>query len=103
MQPLAKDVALADEALLLAGLRAMPPTAEDTVLAKLRWYAAGGGISDRQWRDVQAVIRVNADALDMLYLQQWATNLGLDGLLVAVLRGERPAQKDAEGQQTEMF
>jgi hypothetical protein len=31
---------------------------EDTILAKLDWYRLGGEISDRQWRDVISVLRV---------------------------------------------
>jgi hypothetical protein len=49
--------------------------AEDTVLAKLEWYRLAP--SDRQWRDVQAILHVQADALDTAYLQQWAAELEL--------------------------
>ena len=33
-------------------------SAEDTVLAKLAWYRRGGGVSERQWHDVQGVIEL---------------------------------------------
>ena len=49
-----------------------PP--EDILLQKLRWYRLGGGISDRQWRDVLAIIRVQGKRLDRQYL---ATNAGV--------------------------
>ena len=35
---------------------------EDIVLHKLLWYAAGSGVSDRQWYDLQGVLRLQADA-----------------------------------------
>ena len=41
---------------------------EDTVLRKLCWYRDGGGVSDRQWRDVLGVLRLSAAELDLDYL-----------------------------------
>ena len=58
---------------------------EDTVLAKLDWYREGGKISDRQWRDVLGVLRVQASGLDRAYLRDWAGRLGLAELLVRAL------------------
>ena len=40
-------------------------SAEDTVLAKLEWYRMGGEVSERQWRDVQNVLKVQAGHLDL--------------------------------------
>ena len=54
---------------------------EDTILRKLLWYRAGGKVSDRQWRDVVEVLRVNHGALDMSYLTAWSERLGLAELL----------------------
>jgi len=54
---------------------------EDTVLAKLDWYRQGGCVSDRQWRDVLGVLKVQADALDRAYLRDWAARLNLTELL----------------------
>lgn len=56
-------------------------TAEDTVLAKLDWYRKGGGVSDRQWRDLLGVLKIQAGALDRAYLVHWACELGVTGLL----------------------
>ena len=61
-------------------------TAEDIVLAKLEWYRLGGGVSDRQWRDILGVIKVQAGRLDADYLQKWAVELGVSDLLQKALK-----------------
>lgn len=62
------------------------PTAEDCVLQKLDWYEAAGRISDRQWRDVLGILKVQSRALDRAYLTRWSFTLGLSGLLREALR-----------------
>ena len=54
---------------------------EDTVLRKLLWYRAGGEVSERQWRDVQSVLRISGAEMDEAYLRSWAKRLSVDGLL----------------------
>lgn len=76
-------------------------SAEDTVLAKLEWYRLAP--SDRQWRDVQAILRVQADALDVSYVRQWAAELGLTDLLGWALRGQQPPQPGDEPRQQRLF
>ena len=56
-------------------------TPEDSVIRKLLWYRAGGGVSDRQWRDVVQVLRVTGSALDVAYVEAWATRLRISELL----------------------
>ena len=56
-------------------------SAEDTVLLKLEWYRLGGETSDRQWHDVQGVLKVQAGRLDAAYLDLWAADLGVADLL----------------------
>jgi len=56
-------------------------SAEDVVLAKLEWYRRGGEVSDRQWTDVQGVLRATAGALDLPYLRRGAAELGVGDLL----------------------
>jgi len=55
-------------------------SAEDTILAKLRWYRAGGEVSDRQWRDIAGIFAASGPHLDQDYLHQWARTLGLTEL-----------------------
>ena len=54
---------------------------EDILLAKLRWFRLGGQVSDRQWRDIQGIVRVQGPRLDQIYLEKWSMALGIEDLL----------------------
>lgn len=54
---------------------------EDTILAKLDWYRMGGESSERQWRDVLGVLRVQRGLLDLDYLRRMAGTLDVIDLL----------------------
>jgi hypothetical protein len=56
-------------------------TPEDLILQKLDWYRRGGGVSDRQWRDVLGLLKVQGGRLDRAYLERWAGALALTDLL----------------------
>jgi hypothetical protein len=62
-----------------------PP--EDILLQKLRWYRLGGDVSDRQWRDITAIVRVQGRRLDEGYLREGAGILGVSDLLERALGG----------------
>ena len=54
---------------------------EDIILNKLMWYDQGGRISERQWSDLQGVLKIQRNALDRAYLDHWANYLDVSGLL----------------------
>lgn len=61
--------------------RAWISSAEDTILAKLEWYKLGGEVSERQWRDVLGVLKVQEGRLDFDYLERMAKAMKIDTLL----------------------
>ncbi len=56
-------------------------TAEHSILRKLEWYRRGGEVSERQWRDVLAMLRIQGPELDASRLDAWAGRLGVADLL----------------------
>jgi hypothetical protein len=69
----------------LSGRRIYVHPPEDVLLQKLRWFRMSGDTSDRQWRDVLGIIRVQGAALDRTYLREHAPVLGVDDLLIRAL------------------
>ena len=65
-----------------------PP--EDVLLQKLRWYALSQETSDRQWRDILGILRVQGPRLDRAYLRTNAPVLGVDTLLERALHEGGP-------------
>lgn len=63
---------------------------EDVILNKLMWFCQDGIESEKQWRDVSSIIRVQGQALDLGYLRKWAASLNVRELLDAALRGDAP-------------
>ena len=67
----------------IADVNTYVASAEDTILSKLEWSKDSG--SERQFRDVVAVIQIQRANLDHDYLVQWATELGIRDRLQAAL------------------
>jgi hypothetical protein len=62
-------------------------SAEDMILQKLLWYRLTGERSEKQWSDVQGVLRVQALALDRDYLNHWSGVLEIADLWEKVSAG----------------
>lgn len=54
---------------------------EDILLAKLEWYRLGGEVSERQWRDVIGVLKVQTGMLELDYLHRMAQEIHVEDLL----------------------
>lgn len=65
-------------------IRCPVATAEDILLAKLRWYRSGGEVSERQWTDVLSILAMNP-AADRDYLMAWAKRLRVEDLLAKAI------------------
>jgi len=63
---------------VLLGVSVFVATVEDTILAKLEWAKLGE--SERQLRDVRALVRAKGDLLDRLYIERWLDDLGVRDL-----------------------
>jgi hypothetical protein len=57
-------------------------SAEDVVLAKLHCFRKGGEVSEKQWRDVLGVLKVQGERLGFAYLEHMAGPFGLTDLLI---------------------
>jgi hypothetical protein len=75
----------------------------DTLIAKLRWYAWGHGVSDQQWSDLQTLLHQHRQQLNRPYLDYWAAEFGLADLWDAVWRNQRPPPPDEEPTQLTLF
>jgi hypothetical protein len=58
---------------------------EDIVLAKLEWFRLGGETSDRQWRDILGVLKLQSFNLDFGYMEKWAREIEVHDLLERAL------------------
>jgi hypothetical protein len=61
-------------------------SAEDIILQKLIRYRMGDRVSDRQWRDVLGVLKVQGEQLDFNYLAQWGERLNLTDLIIQAMQ-----------------
>jgi hypothetical protein len=62
---------------------------EDTILMKLSWCQQSGG-SEKQFNDVLRVYELQAELLDLEYIQKWAAWLDVEELWQRVLEQAEP-------------
>ncbi len=67
------------EKVVYLGLDRWFATAEDIILAKLEWGKMSD--SEKQYTDALNVAKVQGERLDRIYLENWATELGIQELL----------------------
>jgi len=74
----------------LDGRRLFVHPPEDILLQKLRWFRLGHEVSDRQWRDIVGIVRVQGSQLNREYLRAHAPLVGVLDLLERVLQPSEP-------------
>ncbi len=74
------------------GQRLWVASPEDTILSKLEWMK--GRKSDVQYSDALGVAAAQWEDLDLKYLRKWAKELGIENVLVRLLRD---AEERAKG------
>ena len=81
-----EELRRAQQEVLLEGTRPFNiASPEGTILNKLEWYRMGGEVSDRQWKDILGVLKIQGTNLDMDYLKKWSANLKVTDLLERAL------------------
>ncbi|MBI2377443.1 MAG: hypothetical protein HYV07_25810 [Deltaproteobacteria bacterium] len=60
-------------------------SAEDVLLHKLVWFRLGNEVSERQWKDIVGVLKIQGDRIDQEYLRRWAPHLRVADLLERAL------------------
>lgn len=58
---------------------------EDILIAKLEWFRLGGEVSDRQWRDILGICKIQLFDLGFDYLHRWSRELKVHDLLEKAL------------------
>lgn len=76
----ARDAIAHRRAVNIGGSRLYFYAAEDLIVRKLAWFRVGGEVSERQWRDVLGILRLNRD-LDRERLSRSAEDAGVADLL----------------------
>ncbi|MBV9019167.1 MAG: hypothetical protein JO125_08930 [Chloroflexi bacterium] len=76
---------LRQQPLVKGGREFVLASPENTIVNKLEWYRIGGEVSNRQWNDLIGVLKTQGTALDLAYLDRWATALGVSDLLERAL------------------
>ena len=60
-------------------------------MQRLDWYRKGGEVSDRQWREAQAIVLRRRGRLDEAYLRSMGATAQVSDLLARVMGDMPPA------------
>ena len=74
------------KAIDMAGSAVYVASAEDVLIAKLRWARMGG--SERQMQDAAGIVSTQAENLDVAYVENWVRKLSLEEQWCAVREKE---------------
>ena len=58
---------------------------EDSILQKLLWFGLSEGQSQKQWRDILGVLKLQGNTLNFSYLSSWSEKIGVQKTLEMAL------------------
>ncbi len=57
---------------------------EDVILKKMAFYRDGG--SEKHLRDIAGILKISSDGIDLTYIENWVTKLGLEEIWLSFSR-----------------
>jgi hypothetical protein len=69
---------------LLDGVTAYTAAPEDVILGKMLYYREGG--SEKHLRDITGMLRISGNAIDRIYIAEWAQKLDVLDIWQAILK-----------------
>lgn len=61
---------------------------EDVILKKMEYYREGG--SEKHLRDIAGILKISGDQIDLIYMADWSSRLGLSEIWTKVLASAPP-------------
>ena len=66
---------------------------EDVILKKLEYYQEGG--AEKHLRDIAGILKISGEQIDLAYLDEWSSRLGLTSIWEKVRAAGDPGKKGA--------